>query len=454
MNIVQFWKKKESIPTKSFLLPSVRSREMDEAITLWQDIFYGKAPWLSHKRPRSLNLAAVTTQQLARLICGELKLEVDGSPRGKWLNDAVNSQVLPQLTIALQQAIAVGSVALKPYIQGAELKLEWLRPDQFYPVEESPDGKITKVVFLSHLHWQNGTYLRMEYHRFEEGQYRISNSAFECDGNGKPKRPVNLAKIPQWADTPEELAIDGLTAPLFAIWRMPFANTVDGSAEPVSLYGAAVQVLSDIDKIYNDYCFEFETARRKMILREDSLRLKSDGSPILPHSEHAADVYLPLDLPGDSQPFADYTPQLRESEYRNGLNQLLRLYEMLCGMSNGSFSMDEKGALTATEIISRDRRTYATVCEIQQQGRVALEELVSAMDGLASLYGLGGEGDWKLSVSFGDSVFEDTETEFKRQMKLVEIGMKPELLLAWYFNKDEKSAAEMLAKGVGNRESV
>ncbi len=454
MKIVQFWKRNEPMLTKSFLLPSVRSSEMNDAISLWQDVFYGKAPWLTYKRPRSLKLAAATTQHLARLVCGELKVEIDGSPRAKWLDHAVKSEVLPQLTVALQQAIATGSVALKPYIQGDQLKLEWLRADQFYPVEESPDGKITKMVFLSHLNWQNSAYLRMEYHRFEDGQYRISNSAFECDGNGKPKRPVNLAKIPLWEDTPEEVAIEGLNEPLFAVWKMPFANTVDGSSEPVSLYAGAVQVLEDIDKLYNDYCFEFETARRKMILREDSLRMKSDGSPILPHSEHAADVYLPLDLPGDSQPFADYTPSLRESEYRNGLNQLLRLYEMLCGLSNGSFSLDEKGALTATEIISRDRRTYATVCEIQQQGRVALEALVSAMDGLASLYGIGSEGDWRLSISFGDSVFEDTETEFNRQLKLVEIGMKPEILLAWYFNKDKNAAAEMLAKGEENHGSV
>lgn len=450
---MQFWKKKEPFQEKSLLIPSARSAEMDEAISLWQEIFFGKAPWLSHKRPRSLSLAAVSTQYLARLVCSELKMEVDGSPRGKWLNEAVSAQVLPQLVVALQQAMATGSVAFKPYIQDGIMKVEWLRADQFYPVEEGPDGQISKIVFLSHAHWQNVTYLRMEYHRFEDGQYRISNSAFECDGNGRPKRPVSLEKIPQWADIQEEVAIEGLTAPLYALWRMPFANTVDGSAEPVSLYAAGAQVLEDIDRLYNDYCFEFATARRKMILREDSLRLKRDGSPILPHSEHAADVYLPLDLPGDSQPFADYSPQLREAAYRDGLNQLLRMYEMLCGLSNGSFSTDEKGALTATEIISQDRRTYATVCEIQQQGRVAMEALVSAMDGLASLYGIGGCGDWKLSVSFGDSVFEDTETEFKRQLKLVEIGMKPELLLAWYFDKDEKSAAEMLAKGEEKDES-
>ena len=183
-----------------------------------------------------------------------------------------------------------------------------------------------------------------------------------------------------------------------------------------------------------------------MILREDALRLRSDGSPVLPHSEQAEDVYLPLDLPGDSAPFGDYTPKIRENDYRNAMNQLLRLYEMQCGVSSGTFSLDEKGALTATEVLSQDRKTYYAVAEIQQQGRVALEDLVSAMDALCDLYGIGGEGDWKLNIQFGDSLFEDCGTEFERRRKLVEMGMKPELLLAWYFGKDEDEAAKMLAK--------
>ena len=443
---MQFWKAKLSADPRPLLPESVRSREMEQAIAQWQAIFHGRPDWRSGKRPRTLNLAAASTQYLARLVCAELRVELGGSKRGKWLADAVNSQVLPQLPMAVQQAMAGGCVALKPYVQDGELRLEWLRADQFYPVELEASGQVSKAVFLSFVHDQKTDYLRAEFHRFEDGLYRISSCAFECDGNGCPKRPVNLDKIPQWADIPEEIAIENLEKPLFAIWRMPFANTVDGSAEAVSLYAAGAQTLEDIDRLYNDYCFEFLSARRKMILREDALRLRSDGSPVLPHSEQAEDVYLPLDLPGDSAPFGDYTPKIRENDYRNAINQLLRLYEMQCGVSSGTFSLDEKGALTATEVLSQDRKTYYAVAEIQQQGRVALEDLVSAMDALCDLYGIGGDGDWKLNIQFGDSLFEDCGTEFERRRKLVEMGMKPELLLAWYFGKDEDEAAKMLAK--------
>ncbi len=428
------------------LVPSARSPEMEEAVSRWQEIFLGNCPWLSYKRPRSLRLAASCSQYLSRLVCGELAVTFPENQRGDFMKETFDREVLPQLPMAVQQALANGSVALRPFVQKGRMKLEWLGTEQFYPVELSSNGDCTAAVFLSRASLGKNNYLRTEYQRFEDGVYKISNRAFLCDYSGRPKSPVSLTKIPAWADIEEESHIKGLERPLFAVWRLPFVNTVDGSAESVSLYANAEQILMDIDRLYNDYCFEFETARRKLILREDALRLKSDGSPVLPHGEHADDVYLPLDLGGETQAFADYTPQLREGEYRAAINQLLRLFELQCGLSNGTFSFDEKGALTATEIISQDRRSYYTVREIQQQGRVALEQLCEAMAALCDLYDVGGLGDSEPVISFGDGIFEDINVEFQRRLKLVELGMKPELLLAWYFGSNEEKVKDLMKK--------
>lgn len=412
---------------------------MERAIGCWQEVFRGDPPWLSQKRPRSLNLAAAGCQYLSRLVCAELQLELSGSAKAELLNHCIRQELLPRLPMALQLAMGGGSVVFKPYVSGKTLRVECLRVDQFYPVQ----GREDAVVFLSRCRWQGRDYLRSEYHRFEDGIYRISSRAFLCDSIGRPRKAVALTSIPLWEDAAEEIAIEGLDSPLWAQWKLPFANCVDGSGEPVAIFANGQQCLADMDRIYNDYCYEFESARRKLILREDALRMDQRGRPILPQSEGADDVYLPLDLPGDSAAFGDYTPEIRESQYRQAINQLLRLYELQCGLSSGTFSLDEKGAVTATQVISQDRRTYYTVCEIQQQGRAALEELIKALSALCDLYDLA-EGDYEVNLCFGDSVFEDTATEFDRRLKLVELGMKPELLLAWYFGKDEDAARAML----------
>lgn len=420
------------------LLPlSARSAEMEEAIGRWQDIFHGAAPWLSQKRPKTLNLAAVSTQYLARLACAELDFSVEGTSRAKQLEAALKQELLPQLPAALQQALIGGSVALKPYVEGGRVRVEWLSAEQFYPSESG------SMVFLSRRDWQGKHYLRCEEHAFEGGIYRITNRAFLCGADGRAQAELPLEKLPFWAELEAELAIENLQSPLYAIWKLPFANCVDGSDEPVSLFALAEDCLESIDKIYNDYCYEFLSARRKLILREDALRLDKNGRPVLPHTEGADDVYLPLDLAGDSAAFGDYTPNIREESYRNALNQLLRCYEAQCGLSAGSLSMDERGALTATEVLAQDRRTYYTVSSIQQQGRAALEQLAVAMDALMSLYGMG-RGEYRLSIRFGDSLMEDVGSEFARRLKLVELGMKPELLLSWYFDSDEAAAKAMM----------
>ena len=47
------------------------------------------------------------------------------------------------------------------------------------------------------------------------------------------------------------------------------------------------------------------------------------------------------------------------------------------------------------------------------------------------------------SVSFGDSIFEDTGVEFARRKGLVDSGyLRPELLVGWYFGVSEQEARE------------
>ena len=66
------------------------------------------------------------------------------------------------------------------------------------------------------------------------------------------------------------------------------------------------------------------------------------------------------------------------------------------------------------------------------------------MNALRDLYQIGGRGSYELSVCFGDSLLEDVDSEFARRLKLVELGMKPELLLSWYFDSSETAAKAMM----------
>ena len=128
-----------------------------------------------------------------------------------------------------------------------------------------------------------------------------------------------------------------------------------------------------------------------------------------------------------------------------GLKAILHMVENQCHLSPGTMSIDERtGAVTATQVISQDRTTYNTCAAIQAQGVTqGLLDVIAAMDVLCTMYGLAPAGTLEPSVSYGDSVFEDTQQEFARRLQMVQAGvLKPEKLLSWYFSVDEDTAEQ------------
>lgn len=424
------------------------SDEMTNALKRWMDAFAGSPGWLSRKHPRTINLASTSSLYLARLVNAELHFKVEGSARADFLQQQVDRYVLPQITARTEEAIAGGCIALKPYLYGGGIAVDFVRADRFYPLTIEPTGDVKEAVFVDQRSSGGYVYTRLEHHYFVDGVYHIGNTAYKSKSTESLGTQISLTDFAPWAEIEPVVAIEGISKPLFSVLRMPFANTVDGSKIPVSMYANAMETLRDIDFMYSDYCFEFHSGRRKMIVAEEALNRRDDGSCIIPVDDDASDYYKALDFGNNpTKMFEDYTPEIRQQAYQDGMNQLLRIYEAQTGVSSGTYSLDvQTGAVTATQVISEDRNTYYTVSDIQRQSKAALEQLIEAMDVMATLYQLAPSGSYELTVSFGDSVFEDTATEFSRRMQLVSIGMKPELLLAWYFEVSEEEAKGMLGE--------
>ena len=95
-------------------------------------------------------------------------------------------------------------------------------------------------------------------------------------------------------------------------------------------------------------------------------------------------------------------------------------------------------------MLSEDRTTYNTVAQLQRQLRPVLEAVAEITTNLARFYGLD-VMDGEPAIEFGDSVFEDTGTEFSRRFQMVQAGLlKPEEFNAWYFGVPLEKAREML----------
>lgn len=155
------------------------SDEMTNALKQWMDAFAGSPGWLSRKHPRTINLASTSSLYLARLVNAELHFKVEGSARADFLQQQVDRYVLPQITARTEEAIAGGCIALKPYLYGGGIAVDFVRADRFYPLTIEPTGDVKEAVFVDQRSSGGYIYTRLERHYFVDGVYHIGNTAYK-----------------------------------------------------------------------------------------------------------------------------------------------------------------------------------------------------------------------------------------------------------------------------------
>ncbi len=391
--------------------------------------------------PEGLRLAAAITGELARLTTMEMKVRVEGGEKGKFLSGALEP-FAAGLRRELEYGLTDGGLVFRPYYDGKELRVEAVRGDCFIPVSTDGAGRVTEAVFLQEVKGEDVYYTRVERHRLEKGGCRIENTAYKSRTPGERGQRVPLSETGLWADMAETVFIENVDRPLFGLFRTPSANPAD----PASPMGAAVfagaeGLIRDADRLYKNLLWEFESGKRRLYVDITAFDRDSEGKPRLPDTE----LFRTVDV-NESGFFSEWSPQLRNEAIQSGLNSVLQRIEFNCGLAYGTISQPVYVEKTAEEIKASKQRSYSFVCDLQNQLKKALEELIYAMDVWAQVYGLVPDGEYGCAFEFDDSVAADRQKEYEEKVRLVELGvMLPWELRAWYFGEDEKTAREALA---------
>lgn len=399
----------------------------------WWDIFQGRLPQsATHKSFKPLPTAYFSTAYLAQLVTGEIKYELSDER----LNAYAQKNLVPVLDRITQLTLVGGYTVIKPYItRSGEVFFDVGTSRDFLPIAFDENGHVTEGIFFERIRYKGKIYERREHHRFDGGAHYVHNTAYLYG----TRRRVELTEIPRWAALLPEGQIPS-DIPMTATFRTPYANNIDLDSElPISIYANSAETLHDIDYAHSEYLAEFRKMSAKVFADETVMHGKS-GIP--------DDYFVIVDPNGtdaiDKQ-IMTYAPQIREEAHKAAINTELRLYEAQIGVSCGTFSFDtQKGLVTATQVLSEDKTTYNTVAQIQRQLRSALETLAEITANLARFYGYE-VTDGEPAIEFGDSVFEDTGTEFNRRFQMVQAGLlKPEEFNAWYFGVPIEKAKKML----------
>ena len=119
--------------------------------------------------------------------------------------------------------------------------------------------------------------------------------------------------------------------------------------------------MQDADDQYQRLLWEFEGG--ELAIDADITVLEASGE--LPRGKKRLFRNLGKDL--DDGFYEVFSPTLRDESLINGLNQILRKIEFVCGLAFGTISETEYSAKTATGIKMSQQRSYSTVIDIQKE---------------------------------------------------------------------------------------
>lgn len=411
---------------------------MREKTREWWSVFQGNLPQkATHKNFKPLPVAYVSTAYLAQLVTGEIKFEL----ADETLNAFAQKNLVPNLDRIVQLTLVGGYTIIKPYITRVgtgvpgEVFFDVGTSRDFLPLAFDENGHITEGIFFERVRYNGKIYERHEHHRFDGNAHYVHNSVYLYG----TRQRIELTEIPRWKMLLPEGKIPS-DIPMIATFCTPYANNIDLDSElPISTFANSIGTLHEIDYAHSEYLAEFRKMSAKVFADETVLHGKS-GIP--------DDYFVTFSGDGGStveQQIMAYAPQIREEAHKAAINTELRLYEVQIGVSSGTFSFDsQKGLVTATQVLSEDKTTYNTIAQIQRQLKSALQSLANITANLARFYGYE-VTDGEPAIEFGDSVFEDTGTEFARRFQMVQAGLlKPEEFNAWYFGVPLEKAREML----------
>lgn len=418
------------------------SMTMEQQIALWYAMLVNTPPW-QDCNVKAVGLPAAICREVTRPTLVEFTANITGSQRADYLNDGFQL-AKENFGKALELGLALGGVALKPYIYGDKLLVDMTGAAGFQPTKFDPTGRCIGGVFRDKPVKVNGKYyVRLESHDLTDTVYTIKNKAYYSDSTGSVGAPAPLDVVPEWADIQEEVTIQNMDGPLFAYFKPPIANTSDtNSLCGMSIYGdaATVELIKQADEQWERLRWEYKSGERKVLMDGNTSTANMFDKRLFEIGAFTAD--------GDFYQFLN--PELRNDAVYKGFQDVIRRIEFNVGLSYGDISDPQTVEKTATEIRSGKQRKYVLISSIQTALEHTFDALIYAMDVYATLYGLAADGEYEVTYDWGDSILDDQETkdnEFARDLQLLNAGIMNDWeFRAKYFNEDEATAKAALPK--------
>lgn len=422
----------------AFQAKDITSGEMRTAIQDWFTLYYKREA--TKEEDPCQRIAYTVVNKLVKTVFGEYKA-ISEDEFAQSVLDAIDHDKRK----ALQLALIGGEALVKPYPCGDGFRFTVIPRSNLLVFGRDENGMPTDIG-TAEITVQGAQYYTLLERRTVNGGYlTIRNRLYQSETRGVLGRPVSLRALARYAGLPEEYTfptpLDGLG---MAIFRVPLENCVDGSADGVSVYAAAVGLIHNIDRNEAQINGEFDRGESRIITSADMLKQEKDG-----RRQFRDHLFVGLDDDPETVGVTIFSPALREKSFLARKTEYLRNVENVIGIKRGLLSEVEAAERTATEVTSSAGDYNLTIIDIQQMFEAGVKELVRVCGILGQLYRVPGAHKVEpesVSIDWGNGILYDEDKTWADYKAMVADGfLKPEIALGWRFGMPTDTPEDLAA---------
>lgn len=394
----------------------------------WNDIYRGGGDWRyvrkggmngGMRKLASLGAAKSVCAELSRLcFTEETEITCPDKETENFLKKVFSDNSFSErFSDFLEKMFALGGGVVKVYYENG-VKLDFVSADAFVPTQWD-SRSISGGAFGSTVSRDGKNYILAETQEITAKGLLTQNKLFRESGG-----EVALSEC--FPEMTEKSLIEGLEKPLFVYFRAGSGIVPQCAPLGSSVFAGAEDTLKSIDTVFDSLSREFVLGKKRIIVPSYAVRGEyNENGELKRYFDVNDEVFEALSASdNDELKISDNTAELRVNEHVEALGELLDLLCMQTGLSEGALSYKNGTIRTATEVVSRNSRTYRTTSFYRKLIAKNLERVVENICILAKMSGeLSETASENVQIRFADGVCEDEGTRAERAASLYKNGL-------------------------------
>lgn len=403
--------------------------ESENDVSRWLDIYNGGGEWRytrkggmngGTRKLASLGAAKALCAELSRLCFTEgTELMCSDRETQSYLERVLDENCFAErFPDFLEKAFALGGGVIKVYNDNRGVRLDFITADCFVPTKWDGRG-FYGGAFGSSVTENGKSYVLAETQEITDKGLSIENKLYTENG-----RESELSEL--YPKMRKKTVIKGLSKPLFVYFGTGSGKSRHCPPLGASVYANSEDTLRAIDVVFDSLAREFILGKKRIIVPSYAVRGEYDENGDLKRYFNVNDEVFEAFSTSDAEELriTDNTAALRVTEHIEALDKLLNLLCMQVGLSEGALSFKSGTLRTATEVISRNSRTYRTACFYRKLIATGLSRVAENICLLGKMSGELSRCACEIAfVRFADGVCEDEGTKVERAKSLYSSGL-------------------------------